>query len=81
MRQHMTIFTLTLWLCLPVAWALSGSRFIDWAYAMPDLGGVDDTILTILDRADSWRAALGLGDPFGDLRAALHHATGLGARP
>ena len=63
------------------AWLLSGQRFLDWAYAMPDLGRVDDTILTILDRADAWRATLGLGDPFGDMRAALHRATGLGARP
>lgn len=80
MRREMTVFTLTLWLLLPVAWVLSGPRFLDWAYAMPDLGPVDDTILGLLDRADQARAALGLGDAFGALRGALHAATGLGAR-
>lgn len=80
MRNEMTAFTLTLWLALPVAWVLSGPRFLDWAYAMPDLGPVDDTILMILDRADAARAGLGWGDAFGAARAALHDATGLGAR-
>lgn len=80
MRRQMTVFTLTLWLLLPVAFVLSGSRVVDWAYGMPDLGPVDDMILSFLDRADGWRASLGLGDPFGALRALLHDVTGLGAR-
>lgn len=80
MRKEMAAFTLTLALCLPLAWALSGTRFLDWAYAMPDLGPADDMILVMLDRADAARAALGWGDPFGATRAALHAATGLGAR-
>lgn len=80
MRREMATFTLTLWLLLPLAWVLSGDRFLDWAYGMPDLGPVDDALLALLDRADTLRAALGLGDPFGELRATLHDCTGLSTR-
>lgn len=80
MRREMTVFTLTLWLLLPLAWVLSGDRLLDWAYGMPDLGPVDDWLLALLERADRLRAALGIGDPFGALRAALHDWTGLAAR-
>lgn len=77
MRREMTVFTLTLWLLLPLAWLLSGGRFLDWAYGMPDLGPVDDLLLAALERADRAREAIGLGDPFGELRAWLHGWTGL----
>ncbi|MFE3836572.1 hypothetical protein [Pseudogemmobacter sonorensis] len=74
----MTGFTLTLWLMLPLAWLLSGERFLDWAYGMPDLGPVDDILLSLLDGADRLRVSSGLGDVFGALRARLHGWTGLG---
>lgn len=77
MRRQMTGFTLTVWALLLGAWLVSGNRFIDWAYGMPDLGPLDDGLLLVLDKADALRASLVPGDPFGALRAWLHAITGL----
>ncbi|MCA0921170.1 hypothetical protein [Pseudooceanicola nanhaiensis] len=74
----MTNFTVTTWLLLLAAWVLSGDRFLDWAYQMPDLGPLDDRLLDLLTWLDDRRAALGLGDVFGRLRSWLHATTGLG---
>ncbi|MGD9863270.1 MAG: hypothetical protein AB7S99_08660 [Pseudodonghicola sp.] len=78
MRREMTTFTVTIWLLLGLAWLLSGDRFLDWAYQMPDIGPLDDWLLAALSWLDDRRAALGLGDPFGALRGWLHRITGLG---
>jgi|LauGreDrversion4_2_1035121.scaffolds.fasta_scaffold1661781_2 hypothetical protein len=77
-QKPMTRFALTLWLMLGLAWLASGSRFIDWAFGMPDMGPLDDALIVLLVAADDLRAGLGLGDMFGTLRQALHHMTGLG---
>ncbi len=71
-------FTLTLWLMLGLAWVASGTRAIDWAFGMPDMGPLDDALLGLLVAADGWRAHLGLGDAFGTLRGFLHDVAGLG---
>lgn len=76
-QKPMVRFILTLWLMLGLAWIVSGSRFIDWAFGMPDMGPVDDLLILLLVEADDLRAALGLGDIFGALRQFLHHITGL----
>lgn len=78
MRREMTAFTVTIWLLLGLAWLLSGDRFLDWAYQMPDIGPLDDWLLVALSWLDEQRAALGFGDPFGVLRGWLHRITGLG---
>lgn len=77
-RQPMVRFALMLWLMLGLAWVLSGSRLIDWAFGMPDLGPLDDALLVLLVAADDVRADLGIGDLFGALRQLLHSMTGLG---
>lgn len=77
MRRKMTAFTLTLWAALVLVWLGSGTRFIDWAYAMPDLGRLDDITLSLLDRVDGLRADMGVGDGFAALRRTLHGLTGL----
>ncbi len=78
MSRPRTAFLFTLWAALVLAWAFSGERFLDWAFAMPDLGAVDDLLLAAVVAAEAAKAALGLPDLFGALRAALHHWTGLG---
>lgn len=74
----MVRFTLMLWLMLVLSWFASGSRFVDWAFAMPEMGPLDDVLLGLLVAADDWRVGLGLGDAFGALRGVLHQITGLG---
>ena len=71
-------FTLALWLMLGLAWVASGTRAIDWAFGMSDMGPLDDALLALLVSADDWRAHLGFGDAFGALREFLHGMTGLG---
>ncbi|MCC6303772.1 MAG: hypothetical protein IT545_01100 [Rhodobacteraceae bacterium] len=77
-RRAPLAFLVTLWAALSLAWALSGERFLDWAFTMPDLGPAGDGLLALLVRAEEAKAAAGLPDLFGALRAALHHWTGLG---
>lgn len=77
MRQNL-IFAVTLWGALGLAWLLSGERFLDLIFAMPDFGRVDDIILAGVFQAEDAKAALGLPDLFAALRAALHRLTGLG---
>lgn len=67
-----------LWAALLAAWAVSGERFLDRAFTMPDLGPVDDHLLAALVAAEEAKAALGLPDLFGALRAAMHLWTGPG---
>jgi hypothetical protein len=77
MRREMTGFTLMILVLLLATWLVSGTRFIDWAYGMPDLGPLDDWTLAVLDKANALQARLGPGDLFGALRAWLHGITGL----
>ncbi len=76
--RPMIRFVFILWLIIGLAWLGSGERFIDWAFGMPEMGPVDDALLAVLVVLDEWRAALGIGDGFGALRALLHAVTGLG---
>jgi len=71
-------FTLTLWTALALAWALSGDRFVDFAFEMPEMGLLDDVLLEVVVAADEAKAALGLPDLFGRLRETLHDVFGLG---
>lgn len=71
-------FVATLWLALFMAWTISGEQFLDLMFAMPDLGPVDDLVLSGVVWMEDWRADLGLPDLFGRLRATLHRISGLG---
>lgn len=77
-RRAPASFLLALAGALALAWAFSGERFLDWAFAMPDLGPVDDVVLAALVAAEEAKAAAGLPDLFGALRGFLHRWTGLG---
>lgn len=77
-RRDSLRFLLAVWGLLLVAWAFSGERFLDWAFGMPDLGPLDDTLLALLVRAEEAKTALGCRDLFGALRGLLHGWTGLG---
>lgn len=70
-------FLLTLTACLVGLWAFSGDRFLDWAFAMPELGIVDDYALAGLVAVEDAKTALGLPDLFGALRAQLHSWMGV----
>ena len=77
MRQNLAFIT-TLWAALALAWLISGERFLDWAFAMPDLGPIDDGILAVVVWAEEAKAALDLPDLFGLWRHWLHDRMGLG---
>ena len=77
-RSNTLIFIATLWLCLIAAWLFSGEQFLDLMFAMPDLGPVDDVILTAVVWLEDFRAGLGAPDLFAALRSVLHRLTGLG---
>lgn len=77
MRRKLS-FILTLWGALILAWALSGERFLDLMFAIPDLGRIDDVVLDLVIRAEDAKDALHLPDLFSALRGALHRMTGLG---
>jgi len=72
------VFVLTLWAALALVWAVSGDRFLDLVFAMPDIGVVDDLIISAVLRAEDARALLDPPDLFGQLRHLLHRLTGLG---
>lgn len=71
-------FVATLWITLVAVWALSGEQFLDLVFAMPNLGPVDDAILTGVVWLEEARARLGLPDLFQMLRDTLHRLSGLG---
>lgn len=62
---------------LVAAWLLSGERFLDAVFEMPDIGPVDDTIIDGVVVLEDWKANLSLPDTFGELRTAIHAALGL----
>ena len=62
---------------LALAWLLSGERLLDAAFTMPDLGPVDDVLISGMVALEEWKAGLGLPDAFGALREALHAALGV----
>jgi len=70
-------FLLTLTGALIAIWLVSGDRFLDWAFLMPELGRVDDVVLAGLVALEDAKAALGLPDLFGALRAILHSWMGV----
>lgn len=72
------LFNTTLWASLFIMWLVSGEAFLDWAFAMPDIGGIDDALLSLVASAENAKAAFGLPDLFQALRAVIHGATGLG---
>lgn len=76
--QQNRVFNGTLWAFLFVMWLISGEAFLDWAFAMPDIGGIDDALLALVASAENAKAALGLPDVFSALRQAIHSVTGLG---
>ncbi|WP_297773483.1 hypothetical protein [uncultured Roseovarius sp.] len=76
--QRNIVFLATLWGALGLSWLLSGERFLDLMFAMPDLGKIDDLVLEVVIQAEDAKDALGAPDLFGALRAALHRITGLG---
>ncbi|MBL4811745.1 MAG: hypothetical protein JKX69_05150 [Rhodobacteraceae bacterium] len=77
MRQGL-IFVTVLWAGLGGIWLGSGEAVLDLAFALPDIGPVDDIIIIAVVWAEDLRAPLGVPDWFGALRAGLHRLTGLG---
>jgi len=75
--SEMRKFTLTLIAALAVAWLLSGTRFLDAAFEMVDLGEVDDIVISGIVVFEERKANLGLPDVFGAMRAKLHSVLGL----
>ena len=72
-----TRFTATAFVLLALAWALSGTRFLDAMFALPDLGSVDDWAIAAAVWLQDMKDRLGLPDAFGALRGVLHAALGL----
>ncbi len=77
MMSRMSRFTLTCLAALAAAWLLSGERFLDAVFEMPDLGRLDDAIIAAVVTLEDWKAALGLPDVFSAMRGAIHRALGL----
>lgn len=77
MTRQAPIFLATLWLCLALAWLVSGEQFLDLVFAMPDAGPVDDWVIAAAVGLEDFRARFAPPDLFAALRAALHHWTGL----
>lgn len=77
-RRDMIIFLCALWGFLALVWMFSGEQFLDLMFAMPDAGGIDDIILTVVIWFEDLRVELSPPDVFDTVRALLHKATGLG---
>lgn len=70
-------FTATCIILTVAAWLLSGERLLDAAFALPDLGPLDDAAIAIMVRLEDLKSPLGLPDLFGSLRAGLHAVLGV----
>ncbi|WP_010137456.1 hypothetical protein [Oceanicola sp. S124] len=70
-------FLLTLWLALMLLWAFSGERIVDWVFELPLPDALMDPLLDAVFWGEDLKAALGLPDLFGALRALLHGLAGL----
>jgi len=74
----MRTFAAFFWIGLFLVYLGTGERALDWAFDMPDLWVLDDMIVTVADRADVAKQAVGLRDWFGDLQSLVHSMTRLG---
>lgn len=74
----MRTFAAFFWIGLVLVYLGTGERALDWAFDMPDLWVLDDMIVTVADRADVAKQAVGLRDWFGDLQSLVHSMTRLG---
>ena len=72
-----TRFITTCLAALVAAWLLSGERFLDAVFEMPDIGPIDDMVISGVVVLEDWKARLSLPDVFGELRTAIHAALGL----
>lgn len=70
-------FIATLWIALIATWIVSGEQFLDLIFAMPDLGPIDDWVITAGVTLEDARAAAAPPDLFQALRDWLHSVTGL----
>jgi len=71
------VFLATLWICLGLAWAISGHRFADWVFEMPEIPQVSERLVWAAGAAQDLKSAIISEDLFGDLRSGLHAAFGL----
>ena len=76
MRTQLT-FIATLCFALALAWLTSGERFLDWIFLMPDVGAVDDAVITFVMAVEDRRQQLQVVDLFAQARAWLHSSVGL----
>ena len=76
MRTQST-FIFTLCCALLLTWLTSGQRLVDTVFLMPDLGPVDDLVISAVLAAEDWKEGLGLEDYFGAVRSWLHSVLGI----
>ena len=75
--SHNAKFIVTAIALLVLAWLFSGERLLDAVFAMPDLGPVDDGLISVTVALENLKAGLGLPDAFGALRSLLHSVLGV----